>query len=415
MKSLKIYILLIAILGGCNALQVEETPLHIIDFVEAVNNIKEVKLSNCVSSLKYTPFETTDSALLGNIYSHFYADDAFMYCASADLMKCIHIFTRDGKYVKDIGKKGRGPGEYSSARTIAVVPGTDTLIVAGGRKVVFYSLKDGSCLKEIESEDLFGGSKDVTITRNGMTSTMSNLVSGNMVLYNNLLYVPVANNTNFEQTLDVYDLSFNPVLKIQMGKSSQATIIPRVFNGIIYIHNNNLNVINGLVDTIYTLKNNELIPHIAFEYGKYPSLGKNPIRDSYKQVKGLEDEMFIPRNNGAYLYETSTSFFGVVRIPKSIATSKQLHPFSHFIYDKHTGKTNLIKHSEELGHGAFTNDIDGGMPFWPTKHIDNKLYQFVDAVTFIEMSKKYNSPRMKEIAATLTEESNPVMIEATLK
>jgi hypothetical protein len=31
------------------------------------------------------------------------------------------------------------------------------------------------------------------------------------------------------------------------------------------------------------------------------------------------------------------------------------------------------------------------------------------------MSKKYNSPRMKEIAATLTEESNPVMIEATLK
>ena len=31
------------------------------------------------------------------------------------------------------------------------------------------------------------------------------------------------------------------------------------------------------------------------------------------------------------------------------------------------------------------------------------------------MIKKYNSPRMKEIAATLTEDSNPVIIEATLK
>ena len=80
-----------------------------------------------------------------------------------------------------------------------------------------------------------------------------------------------------------------------------------------------------------------------------------------------------------------------------------------------TRKTKLIKYSEDLGQGAFTNDIDGGMPFWPTKHIGNKLYQFVDAVTFIEMSEKYNSPRMKEIAATLTEDSNPVMIEATLK
>lgn len=55
------------------------------------------------------------------------------------------------------------------------------------------------------------------------------------------------------------------------------------------------------------------------------------------------------------------------------------------------------------------------MPFWPSKQIGNKLYQFVDAGTFIEMSEKYNSLRMKEIAATLTEESNPIIIEATLK
>lgn len=416
MRISTLYLLLtLLILGGCNARQVGEPQLHIIDFVEAVNHVEEAKLSDCVSSLKYTPIETKDSALLGNIYSYFFADDDFMYCVSADLMKCIHIFTRDGKYVKDIGKKGRGPGEYSAARTIAVIPGTDTLMIASGRKVIFYSLKDGSCLKEIETRDLFGDSGEVTITRNGMTSTMRNLASGNMVLYNNLLYVPVANNTNFEQTLEVYDLNFNSVSKIQMGKSSQAPIIPRVFNGIIYIHNDNLNVINGLVDTIYTLKNNKLIPHIAFEYGKYPSLGKNPIRDSYKQIKGLEDEMFIPRNNGVYLYETNTSFFGVVRIPKSISNSEQLHPFSHFIYDKHTRKTKLIKHSEDLGQGAFTNDIDGGMPFWPTKRIDDKLYQFVDAGTFIEMSEKYNSPEMKRIAATLTEDSNPVVIEATLK
>lgn len=40
---------------------------------------------------------------------------------------------------------------------------------------------------------------------------------------------------------------------------------------------------------------------------------------------------------------------------------------------------------------------------------------FLDAGKFIELSEKYNSQKMKEIAAQLTDESNPVMIAVTLK
>jgi hypothetical protein len=120
--------------------------------------------------------------------------------------------------------------------------------------------------------------------------------------------------------------------------------------------------------------------------------------------------------SSAYIFTESDSFvIGTLFLPKDVVIANDLLPCSHFVYDKHSRTTKLIKYSKELEPGGFTNDIDGGMPFWPTKHIGNKLYQFVDAGTFIEMSKKYNSPRMKEIAATLTEESNPVMIEATLK
>ena len=79
MKSLKIYILLIILLGGCNARQVGEPQLHIIDFVEAVNHVEEAKLSDCVSSLKYTPIETKDSALRGNIYSYFFNTRRFFF------------------------------------------------------------------------------------------------------------------------------------------------------------------------------------------------------------------------------------------------------------------------------------------------------------------------------------------------
>ena len=62
-KFSKIYFLIVPVcailLGGCNARQVGEPQLHIIDFVEAVNHVEEAKLSDCVSSLKYTPIETS--------------------------------------------------------------------------------------------------------------------------------------------------------------------------------------------------------------------------------------------------------------------------------------------------------------------------------------------------------------------
>ena len=64
---------------------------------------------------------------------------------------------------------------------------------------------------------------------------------------------------------------------------------------------------------------------------------------------------------------------------------------------------------------SFNNDIDGGLPFHPEMIEGNKMIQFISAIDFIEMSKTYTSARMKEVAATLTEESNPVMVVATLK
>ena len=61
------------------------------------------------------------------------------------------------------------------------------------------------------------------------------------------------------------------------------------------------------------------------------------------------------------------------------------------------------------------NDLDNGAPFLPSSIVDNKMYQIVDAITFMELAEKSNSQKMKEVAASLTEESNPVIIEVQLK
>ena len=55
------------------------------------------------------------------------------------------------------------------------------------------------------------------------------------------------------------------------------------------------------------------------------------------------------------------------------------------------------------------------MPFNPSFIFNNRMYQVVDAANFIEYAKKSSSAKMKEIAAKLTDDSNSVIVAATLK
>jgi len=86
-----------------------------------------------------------------------------------------------------------------------------------------------------------------------------------------------------------------------------------------------------------------------------------------------------------------------------------------FVYDRKRCTTRALEYNEEYGYAGFTNDIDGGILFYPKYMNEGKMYQLVDAIDFIEYAQKGNSQKMKQVAATLTEESNPVMVVATLK
>lgn len=57
------------------------------------------------------------------------------------------------------------------------------------------------------------------------------------------------------------------------------------------------------------------------------------------------------------------------------------------------------------------NDIDGGASFWPL-HIsrDGKMVSIISAIDFMDAAKESKSQKMKQIAATLTEESNSIIM-----
>ncbi len=394
--------------------------ISVIDFTQAISQIEQVPLSRYVSTIKYVSIETNDSALIGNIHYNFAVDDSLMYLPSGNQQSTVHIFNKNGKYVKNIGTKGRAWGEFHAIRDIIPDSKLERLAVeGGGRKVVIYSLTDGRCIQDLDITNHLASMKDTSIYINGAKYTYSNINVGRMRLNKGKIYIPTANNMTLDHHIYILDYS-NPSIAvdtmIKVGQSSIGIGSSSALTSNLYFYDNQLNIVNALGDTIYVLNEGRLTPKIAFNYGDIVSTANMPqIKKNDSGFAPFTDHLISKVAQIYDIQENADYIIGKIRLPKNITDPKKLKSRSHFLYDKLSKKTILLKDSEDIGCGAFTNDIDGGMPFWPSKQIGNKLYQFVDAGIFIEMSKKYNSPRMKEIAATLTDESNPVLIEATLK
>ncbi len=418
MRIIKILFFAISIISivSCNSRQTGQSSVEVIDFVDALDNVEEVMLSDYFSSIKYTPIETRDSVLIKFISTTFETDGDVMFIPSGNFQETVYIFDKEGKYIRNIGRKGRGPGEYLAVKTIKYLPDSDIVMIVGGTKATFYSYSDGVCINQLDVADFFDRSKDVVQHHRGMSSLMQNINARSFILHQDHLYVIAADNTTFEQFLLIFNSNMALSSKLDLGKTSLQLGIPLVSVGSLYLFNGKVNVVSGLYDTIYTYEDNRLVPHIAFDYGGYNSTHSTPLRNRNaffsKKTQALMSEMF--QASSSY-FESDNYFIGTVYIPSSVAKYNGMTSKSNFVYDKHTKQSRILRYSNEVGYGGFINDIDKGMPFWPDKQIEKNLYQFVDAGTFIEMSRKFNSPEMKKVAASLTEESNPVMVTVTLK
>ena len=77
------------------------------------------------------------------------------------------------------------------------------------------------------------------------------------------------------------------------------------------------------------------------------------------------------------------------------------------LFNKETNQTTVLINSLE-------HDIDGGPSFWP-QHIsrDVKMVSVISAIDFIDAARESQSQKMKKVAATLTQESNPVVMVVT--
>ena len=99
------------------------------------DNVSTMPLSYLGSKLEYIPLET-DSACLIRRISDISVSDSFLFVS--DYYRLL-LFNLDGKFIRQIGSPGRGPGEYLRVRDFDIDMDNEEVYILEGRKVLVYN------------------------------------------------------------------------------------------------------------------------------------------------------------------------------------------------------------------------------------------------------------------------------------
>lgn len=117
----------------------EKASLVDISIPKAYENEREdVALSFTARYINYIQLETTEESLLSGVDDIELIDSSLFVFNDRQLME----FNLQGKYIRSIGKRGQGPGEFNKISDIAVDSSERTIAVLDGdlRKILFFDL-----------------------------------------------------------------------------------------------------------------------------------------------------------------------------------------------------------------------------------------------------------------------------------
>lgn len=383
MKKIPVLCLLLAFsMTSCSQHEsADKKSVEIIKLKEAFANRKSITVNDISINFEYIRLETKDECLIGTRLA-VYSND--QYLIAIDRKKILLFDRKDGKFIREIGHMGNGPGEYS--RTYNVMPFNEgkNIVYAGRNKKRYgYSLdgqlKDTLSIPELVSEigniddnifaaflpDYQGGEKNKIIIFNHKDSLLKT--------FPNYLSAP--------KTLSFF--VWNP-------------------NSWFYKLNKQLYFYQLFNDTLFHVKTNSITPRYVFNMGPY-----SPPYEMKTSPKFEPDKYFVMQT----IQESSKYLFCSFNLNKKNYTA---------IFDKNKRTTVVNDYSPESGHG-FINNINDFVPLeFSSINEKDELICTMDAFKikqwFEENPEKINQlPEYLKNLNNIQETNNPVIIIAKLK
>jgi hypothetical protein len=369
-----------------------------LDFKKIINNEKKAKISDIAEKVEYIKLEWKNDSKIGNILDAKLTNEYIFIHHSA--FGLLAQFDRKGNFIRNIGKQGRGPKEYSLIRNFSIDEEKGLIFIQGNwvKKTLVFTF-DGKYLRSIKNtslefhsntwvhdstflefmEPLFGDEKFVFVEKTEFGDTIQG----------------VKNHFFWEEyKKDKYIMSFHN-------------------RNIFYRLNSKLHFKGWYNDTIYTYDTkNRITPKY------FVNLGNHKLDDELRIEKTGRNK--IPENTYWFEFWESERYIFLPYGSYSLKQGKK--GFAYF--DKKTKEAMSLK--ENNGEISFINDFDGGPRFKLRFVKDSLAYSFIEAFEIMEHMNSgqfYNSTplqtefknkfvkKMKDI----TENDNPVLMIIKLK
>ena len=387
MRFLVLTMFLLAI-SSCNNF---DNKVHQVLEVIDLSEPKEGKslLSTITNDIEYVKLETTESSLVGRI-EQIIINEAGIFVQ--ENQRLLH-FDLNGRYLKDIGKSGRGPGEFNVLQDIYIDVKHSLIYLKQSNLILVYSI-DG---------DFLFSKKDTTRKR------LLSKLNDNQFLF--LYEWPLFMNNDFSiETTDSLFQTSGKLLNrgwvqtntedVNYGNSGWCELDYFV-DSLTYWENRS--------DTVYRITENaELIPRYIIKRNNKPPFNA-PSEDIYNMkyhmiAKYMETDNFIffpqvvePEGKGAYF----------------------------ILYEKSAKRVSYIKHNNTQWHKdksiiGFKNDIDYGWYFYPEGitstgkpfsyfsgvDLKNVLYPKTDSI----LNSSKSSPIIWELIKNSSQNDNPIIM-----
>jgi len=344
-------------------------------------------MSDYFSDVEYIQLETTSECLIDRNPKIYVFDN---YVISIARRQCFLFDRKTGKFIKKIGRYGRGPGEYiyPFLGKYIVNENTKKVYMGGGNCMLEYDLSD-----QVSAIPISSLSNVCIITDSLWVQSQPNYFGNNT---NQLMFFNREKMIDSIPNYNQFSLESNHMVVI----SNEITF---------YRYNESAYYKNLFNDTLFKIVKTGIEPAWIFDLGNLQPpyyLRKNPRTlgkelNNYSQIHSIfevDSYLFFSQ----YYYNAD----------------------SVFLHDKNTHQTVLLDCGKERNKGFF-NDIDGGLSFWPS--YVNSQQELICVYEAFDFKENFNySPqkviknadaleKFKKIATNIKEEDNPIIIIAKLK
>ena len=436
MKHMSLLLIGVFVLLGCSSNKKQEpiskSGVPVINLSEDVSTVPSLLLSEAAEKLEIVPLEMTDESVLSDITEMQVTDHNIWIDHGREFY--IYRFSRSGKFLNKIGSIGQGPGEYTTYSTFLVDEDKkEVYIIANTNGVLAYDFEGNFKRKIVDIQtilQLFSSVYDQYILNNQKFFATQNFA----------LYRPIDKDSLWSFVSLGDDFQKKKYFKNPAHVGKEELIIAnranmdrmvnywREYLTSMDTYNGQLTLKYPDTDTIYCYDDatNQLLPQYAIftdeEKGDYEATHlwfKDRKSFDYFSIFSYyptKDFVYLIGSKGEEVYTYCyNKKDGSVRLQKrqSAITERDVPWFS---FPLRQMKRDFVL-DNDLGGGDFTVDSRSSGKYWidilePSSDENWIDIDQIKSSTVIDESKK---KELIQVLESATEDSNPILMIATLK